>query len=144
MAFRDDPRGWAKAQAARLRSDPKGWAQDQARRARELVDVAPFSDDAVARELADLRERMDRLPELDADARQRLHEDLLDLHERLSPGGALVKGAGIGFAASVLPVIGMISGPILGSAYGVYRSRRLTEVREEVHDMLRRVVRGDD
>ena len=56
--------------------------------------------------------------------------------------GALVSGAKIGLAASVLPVVGMITGPILGSAYGVYRSQRLTEARDEVQALLRSLVRG--
>jgi hypothetical protein len=141
MAFRDDPRGWAKAQAERLRSDPRGWSREQASRLRELVDVAPFSDEAVERELAAVRELMDRLSELGPDDRQRLHEELFNLHERLSPSSAGVTGAKIGLAAAVLPVIGFISGPLAGSAYGVYRSKRLAEVRAELKDMMRRLAR---
>ena len=142
MAFRDDPRGWARAQAKRLRSDPKGWAQEQTSRLRHIVDVAPFSDEALTRELARLRERVEHLGELAPEERQALHDELLVLHERLTPGGALTSGAKIGFAASVLPVIGLITGPVIGSAYGVYRSQRLTEVRSEIQEMLRRLARG--
>jgi hypothetical protein len=142
MAFRDDPRAWAKAQAERLRSDPKAWSREQADRLRKFVDVAPFSDEAVEREVAAVRDRMERLPELSPDDRQRLHEDLFALHERLTPGSAGVTGAKIGLAAAVLPVIGLISGPLAGSAYGVYRSRRLAEVRTELKDMMRRLARA--
>lgn len=142
MSFRDDPKGWARAQAEQLRSDPKAWARAQGQRLREIVDVAPFSDDALMRELTALRAQVDRLPELGPDERQALHDALLDLHQRLTPGGALISGAKIGLAASVLPVIGMITGPVLGSAYGVYRSTKLAEIRDEVAAMLRKLARG--
>ncbi len=142
MSLRDDPKGWAKAQAQRLRDDPKGWAKERGDQLRGLVDVAPFSDAALERELAGLRARVERLAELDADGRQALHDELLDLHQRLTPGGALVSGAKIGLAAAVLPVVGLITGPILGSAYGVYRSQMLTKARDEIQAMLRRLSRG--
>ncbi len=142
MSLRDDPKGWAKAQAEQLRNDPGKWAREQADKLRGMVDVAPFSDDAVQRELTDLRSRLDRLAELDPDARQKLHDDLLALHQRLTPGGALVSGAKIGLAAAVLPVVGLISGPVLGSAYGVYRSQQLAQIRDELQQMLRKLARG--
>lgn len=142
MSLRDDPKGWARAQAEQLRNDPTGWARTQADRLRGMVDVAPFSDGALFRELTDLRGRVDRLAELGPDERQQLHDDLLALHQRLTPGGALISGAKIGLAAAVLPVVGMITGPILGSAYGVYRSQQLAEVREEIAAMLRKLARG--
>ncbi|MCA9635697.1 MAG: hypothetical protein KC420_06660 [Myxococcales bacterium] len=51
MSLTDDPKGWARAQVERLRADPKAWALEQGERARKLVDVAPFSDEALDREL---------------------------------------------------------------------------------------------
>lgn len=100
------------------------------------------SDAAAERRLADLRARVADLPNLDADARVRLHDDLLALYEVLSPGGALVTGAKLGLVASVLPVLGMITGPIVGGTYGVYRSQRLVRVREETRELLRALVRA--
>jgi len=141
-SFIKDSKAWAQAQAERLRQDPRGWAQEQAERAREFVDVAPFSDEALERELAALRAAVAGLGRLESEQRVALHDALVDLHQRLSAGGALVSGAKIGLAASVLPVIGMITGPILGGAYGVYRSQRLTAARAEVQELLRAVVRG--
>ncbi|MCY1011831.1 hypothetical protein OV079_41010 [Nannocystis pusilla] len=141
MSIRDQARDWAKQQSDQLRSDPKGWAKAQGERLKQMVDVAPFSDTALERELGSLRERTARLSELDADERQKLADELLALHERLTPGGALISGAKIGLAASVLPVVGMITGPVLGSAYGVYRSQRLGEARDEVQAMLRKLAR---
>jgi hypothetical protein len=142
MSLRDDPRGWVKAQAQQLRDDPKGWARERGEQLRGMVDVAPFSDAALERELAGLRARCDKLAALTAEERQQLHDDLLALHNRLSPGGALVSGAKIGLAAAVLPVVGVITGPIIGGAYGVYRSQRLGEARDEVQALLRRLARG--
>ena len=132
MSLLDDPRGWAKAQAQRLRDDPKGWARERGEQLREMVDVAPFSDDALERELAADRKS----------ARQQLHDDLLDLHNRLSPGGAAASGAKIGLVAAVLPVVGMITGPLIGGAYGIYRSSRAGAARDEVDAMLRQLARG--
>lgn len=142
MSLRDQAKQWAKHHTDQLRSDPKAWAKTQGLRLRKIVDVAPFSDAALGRELSGLRERMGRLGELDGDARQALADALIDLHQRLTPGGALVSGAKIGLAAAVLPVIGMVTGPILGSAYGVYRSQQVTEARDEVQAMLRTLARG--
>lgn len=142
MSLRDDPKGWAKAQADKIRSDPGAWARAQADKLRDMVDVAPFSDDALGRELTDLRARLDRLAELDADGRQKLHDDLLALHERLTPASAALSGAKFGLAAAVLPVVGLISGPVLGGAYGAYRSQQLGQIREELQEMLRKLARG--
>jgi hypothetical protein len=139
MSFLKDPKGWARSQAERLRSDPKGWAKDRADDLRGMVDVAPFSDAALEKELAGLRERLAGADRLDAGERGELHDDLLSLHGRLTPGGAMVSGAKIGLAAAVLPVVGVITGPLIGSAYGVYRSQRLTEARAEVEAMLRKL-----
>jgi len=142
MSLLDDPKGWAKAQAQRLRDDPKGWARERGEQLRDAVDVAPFSDAALERELAALRDRVAGVGALDPDGRQQLHDDLLDLHNRLSPGGAAASGAKIGLAAAVLPVIGVITGPLIGGAYGVYRSQRATAARDEVQAMLRLLARG--
>lgn len=142
MSLGDRAKDWAKQQTDQLRSDPKGWAKAQGQRLKEIVDVAPFSDAALERELNSLRERTARLRELTADERQKLADELLALHQRLTPGGAMISGAKIGLAASVLPVVGMITGPVIGSAYGVYRSQRLGEVRDEVQAMLRKLARG--
>jgi hypothetical protein len=42
----------------------------------------------------------------------------------------------------VLPVIGFITGPLAGGAYGVYRAKRLNEVRDEIKGMMRRLARA--
>lgn len=142
MSLFDDPKGWVRSQTENLRKDPRGWAQTQVERARELVDVAPFSDESLERELGSLRERLARLSALTPDEREKLHADLLSLHERLSPSGAAVSGAKLGLAASVLPLVGLVTGPLIGGAYGVYRSQRLSEARQEIDAMLRRFARG--
>lgn len=142
MAFSDDTKAWAKAQADRLRSDPKGWAQDQADRLKKMVDVAPFSPEALEKELAALRESVARVDQLSADERVILHDAIIQLRERLGAGNAAATGAKIGLAASILPVVGMITGPIIGGAYGAYRSQQLGDVRKEVDEMLRTVVRS--
>lgn len=142
MSIREQAKAWAQKHAQQLRSDPAAWAREQGKRLREFVDVAPFSDAALGRELASLRERVGRREQLGADERQKLADELLALHERLTPGGAMLSGAKIGLAAAVLPVVGVITGPVLGSAYGVYRSQQLAEVRAEVQEMLRTLARG--
>jgi hypothetical protein len=141
MSIRDQAKEWARQQADQLRNDPKAWARAQGRRFKELVDVAPFSDDALQRELGSLRERMARVERLDPDERQQLSDDLVALHERLTAGGAMVSGAKAGLAASVLPVVGFITGPLIGSAYGIYRSQQLGQVRDEIRAMLRQLAR---
>lgn len=142
MSIREQAKAWAQKHAQQLRSDPAAWAREQGKRLREFVDVAPFSDAALGRELASLRERVGRREQLGADERQKLADELLALHERLTPGGAMLSGAKIGLAAAVLPVVGVITGPVLGSAYGVYRLQQLAEVRAEVQEMLRTLARG--
>lgn len=142
MAIPDDPKAWARAQAERLRSDPKGWARDQGERLKKMVDVAPFSAERLEEELVVLRTGVARAKQLSTDERVALHDAIIDLRERIGPGGAMASGAKIGLAASILPVIGMISGPILGGAYGALRSKQLASVRAEIDEMLRTVVRS--
>ncbi len=138
----DDPKEWARTQAQRLRDDPKGWARERAEQLKGMVDVAPFSDEALERELAALRTRTEARGTLKPPERQQLHDDLLDLHNRLSPGGAAASGAKIGLAAAVLPVIGMVTGPLIGAGYGVYRSSRASAARDEVQALLRQLASG--
>jgi len=142
MSMFDDPKGWAKTQAQRLRDDPKGWARERAEELKGMVDVAPFSDEALERELAVLRARTEARGTAKPSERQQLHDDLLDLHSRLSPGGAAATGAKIGLAAAVLPVIGVVTGPLIGAGYGVYRSSRAGPAREEVQALLRQLASG--
>lgn len=142
MAVQDDLKGWWKSHTQGIREDPKKWARERGEQLRGMVDVAPFSDAALARELGALRDRLTRRAALTADERQQLHDDLLDLHDRLTPGGAMASGAKIGLAAAVLPVVGVITGPILGGAYGVFRSQTLSEARAEIQAMLRDLARG--
>ena len=142
MSIFDDPKGWARAQAQRLRDDPKGWARERADELKAMVDVAPFSDEALGRELAALRARTEARGALKPEERQQLHDDLLALHDRLSPGGAAASGAKIGLAAAVLPVIGMVTGPLIGAGYGVYRSSRAGAARDEVQALLRQLASG--
>lgn len=142
MAVTDDLKGWVKDHAQRLRDDPRTWARERGQQIKELVDVTPFSDEAVQRELQALKDRLAKRAALSADERQRLHDDLLALHDRLTPGGAAVSGAKIGLAAAVLPLVGFLSGPLLGGAYGVYRSQTLTDARAELQTMLRELARG--
>jgi hypothetical protein len=141
MSMRERAKAWAKQQTDDLRSDPKAWARSQSQRLRKMVDVAPFSDAVLGRQLTSLRGRMARLEELDAGARQALVDEVLALHGNLTPGGAMMSGAKIGIAAAVLPVVGIITGPILGGAYGVYRSQQLGQVRGELEEMLRQLAR---
>lgn len=142
MAVQDDVKGWVKGHAQRIREDPRAWARERGEQLKGMVDVAPFSDAALARELAALRERLARRADLSADERQQLHDDLLALHDRLTPGGAMASGAKIGLAAAVLPLVGVITGPIIGGAYGVLRSQTLTDARAEIQTMLRELARG--
>ncbi len=143
VAIPEDSKAWVRSQVERLRNDPKGWTREQGERLKKVIDVAPFSDEVLERELAVLREAVARLPELSADERVATHDALINLHERLTASGAMVSGAKIGLAAAALPVLGLVTGPLLGGAYGVYRSRRLSEVRNEVKQLLHTVVRGD-
>lgn len=142
MAFPEDTKDWVKAQTDSLRNDPKGWAQQQAERLKKLVDVTPFSPEALEKELVALRATVARVDELSSDECVAVHDALINLRQRLGASGAAASGAKIGLAASLLPVVGMITGPLIGGAYGAYRSQQLGDVRAEVDAMIRTVVRS--
>ena len=42
----------------------------------------------------------------------------------------------------MLPVIGMVTGPLIGAGYGVYRSSRAGAARDEVQALLRQLASG--
>jgi len=142
MAFPDDTKDWVKAQTESFRSDPKAWAQNQANRLKKLVDVTPFSPEALEKELTVLRAAVARVDELPSEECIVLHDTLIKLRERLGTGEAAATGAMVGLAASLLPVVGLVTGPLIGGAYGVYRSQQLGDVRAEVNDMIHTVVRS--
>ena len=90
--------------------------------------VAHFRSMLLKRSLLTSAERADLLKEMQG------------FCDSLSTGTAVLGGAGIGLGASVLPVIGWISGPLIGGLYGAYRSRKLARYRREVLEMIRVLV----
>jgi len=82
------------------------------------------------------RRRLERLSWLTAPERRRLYEELKEFHESLATERMILGASTLGLGAAILPVIGLVSGPIIGGFYGAYKASQLVEYRREARRML--------
>jgi len=87
--------------------------------------------------VAQFRGRLGRRGDLSPEQRAALRQEMQAFIDSLSMANNVAVGAGMGLAAAVLPVIGWISGPLIGSLYCGYRSHQLARYRDEVQEMLK-------
>ncbi len=104
------------------------------------MEIPTFREETCKKRVAHFRSMLLKRSVLTAAERAELLEEMQSFCDSLSTGTAVLGGAGIGLGASVLPVIGWISGPLIGGIYGAVRSRQLARYRREVQDMIRVLV----
>jgi hypothetical protein len=80
---------------------------------------------------------MARLDLLTVAQRKKLVEEMQIFADSLSPGNMVLGSAGIGLGAAILPLVGIISGPVVGGIYGAYKARKLARYRREVLGMIK-------
>lgn len=105
------------------------------------MEIPTLREETAKKKVAHFRNEMLRISEMTARERERFIEDMQAFCDSLSTGNVVLGGAGIGFGASILPVIGTISGPIIGGIYGAYKAQKLANYREEVLGMIRSLTR---
>lgn len=105
------------------------------------MELPTLRESTCQKQVAEYRGRLGRLSQLTAAERDTLHEEMQAFVESLSMANNMVVGAGVGLGAAVLPVIGWITGPLIGGLYCGYRSRQLARYREEVQEMLKLLAR---
>jgi hypothetical protein len=103
------------------------------------MEIPTFREQTCKKKVLHFRNMMARADYLTTDQRQRLLEEMQAFVDSLSTGTAVLGGAGIGLGAAILPVIGLVTGPIIGGLYGAYTSQKLSGYRREVMDMIRRL-----
>lgn len=101
------------------------------------MEIPTLREETARKKVAQFRSMMERVDLLTSGQRDRLLEDMQAFVESCSTSSVVLGGAGIGLSAAVLPVIGLISGPLIGGAYGAYKARKLARYRREVRDMIR-------
>jgi hypothetical protein len=105
------------------------------------VEMPTLREETAKKKVAHFRNEMLRISEITARERERLIDDMQAFCDSLSTGNVVLGGAGIGLGAAVLPVIGAITGPIIGGAYGAYKAHKLSPYRDEVLGMIRSLTR---
>lgn len=107
----------------------------------ERMELPTLRESTCQKQVAEFRGRLGRLSQMTAAERDKLHEEMQAFVESLSMTNNLVVGAGVGLGAAVLPVIGWITGPLIGGIYCGYRSHQLGKYRDEVTEMLKLLAR---
>jgi hypothetical protein len=105
------------------------------------MEIPTFREETARKKVAQFRSMMERVDLLTNTQRDRLLQDMQAFVDSCSMGNVVLGGAGIGLGAAILPVIGAVTGPIIGGAYGAYKARKLARYRKEVQGMIRRLAR---
>lgn len=104
------------------------------------MEIPTFREETCKKKVAEFRRLLLKRSLLTGEERAELLKEMQAFSDSLSTGTAVLGGAGIGLGAAVLPVIGWITGPLIGGLYGAYRSRQLVRYRREVREMIRLMV----
>jgi hypothetical protein len=105
------------------------------------VEIPTLREDTAKKKVAYFRNELLRISEMTSRERESLIAEMQTFSDSLSTGNVVLGGAGIGLGASILPVIGTITGPIIGGIYGAYQAQKLSRYREEVLEMIRSLAR---
>lgn len=101
------------------------------------MELPTLREETCKKKIAHFRRMMAKIAILSTEQKHRLVEEMQIFCDSLSTGNQVLGAAGIGLGASILPVIGTITGPVIGGIYGVYKSRKLAHYRDEVLGMIR-------
>jgi hypothetical protein len=104
------------------------------------MEIPTFREETCKKRVAHFRSQILRRSLLTTAERADLLKEMQSFADSLSLGTGALGGAGIGLGASVLPVIGFLTGPLIGGLYGAYRSQKLARYRREVQEMIRLLV----
>jgi len=105
------------------------------------VEIPTLREDTAKKKVAHFRNELLRLSAMTARERETFVAEMQAFCDSLSTGNVVLGGAGIGLGASILPVIGTITGPIIGGIYGAYQAQKLSHYRDEVLEMIRSLAR---
>jgi hypothetical protein len=105
------------------------------------MELPTLREETAKRKVAEFRDKMLAATSLTTLEREALVKEMQAFCDSLSTGNVVLGGAGIGLGASVLPVIGTITGPVIGGIWGALKARKLAHYRDEVLAMIRRLAR---
>lgn len=105
------------------------------------MELPTLREETAKRKVAEFRDKMLGAESLTTLEREALLEEMQTFCASLSTGNVVLGGAGIGLGASVLPVIGTITGPVIGGIWGAFKAKKLAHYRDEVLAMIRRLAR---
>lgn len=101
------------------------------------MEIPTLRESTCKKRVAEFRRKMTLVSGMTSEERQKLLEEMQAFCESLSMANNVVVGAGVGLGAAVLPVIGWISGPLIGGLYCGYKSHKLSSYRDDVKQMIR-------
>ncbi len=108
---------------------------------KKLPNLPTLREETCQKKVAYFRGEMLRASQLTSSEREQLLREMQEFADSLSTGNVVLGGAGLGLGASILPVIGTISGPLIGGIYGAYKATKLSHYRDEVLEMIRTLAR---
>ena len=101
------------------------------------MELPTLREETCKKKVTHFRRMMAKSVLLSTEQRHRLLDEMQIFCDSLSTGNQVLGAAGIGLSAAILPVLGAITGPVIGGIYGAYKSRKLAHYRDEVLGMIR-------
>ncbi len=101
------------------------------------MEVPTIRKETCERKVALFRSMVAKADSLSTSEKAALRDEMQSFYDSLETGNVVLGTASVGLVASVLPVIGTITGPIIGGAYGAYKAKKLAPYRDEVLRLIR-------
>ena len=103
------------------------------------MEIPTLREATCQKKLDDFKARLALQATLSPQQRDKLLEEMKIFRDSLGVANNALVGAGLGLVAAWLPVIGWISGPLIGGGLATYQTFRLQRFRSEVERMIERL-----
>jgi hypothetical protein len=100
------------------------------------MEIPTLREATCKKKIQQFRQLMARYSLLSTEEKKKVIEEMQIFHDSLSLGNNSLIGAGVGLGASILPVIGWITGPLIGGGVCALMTLKLKRYRKEVKDMI--------
>lgn len=107
------------------------------------MEIPTFREETCRRRVEFFEGLVSRADSLTPSERHQLREELQAFRDSVEPTHLIVGGAALGLGAAVLPVVGAVTGPLVGGVWGAFRAKRLSGYRDRANRMLWEMDRGE-
>jgi hypothetical protein len=107
------------------------------------MDMPTFREDTCRRKVELFESLVSHGTTLSASQRAQLRDEVLELRDSVEPARLVLGGAALGLGAAVLPVVGAITGPVVGGVWAALQAKKLHPYRERLDRIVRDLDRAE-